>query len=476
MTQEDIHNIIAIGEGEKTEFKSSFTDEVVISLTAFANAKGGAVYIGISNDGKVKGVVLGTETLQNWLNEIKNKTIPAIVPNVDVVDFEDKKVVVFSVVEYPVKPVSVKGRHYQRRVNSNHLLTAVEISDLSLQSRQISWDSYPHLNASFNDLNENKIKEFINKVNQTGRFVLPESPHLALEKLGMLVKENPTNAAMILFSNKNLHYNVHIGRFKTPSLIIDDKMIRGNLYDVIRDAMQVIVGHLKFSLDISIKDASTERKEIPEYPLEAIRELLMNALVHRDYLSPTDVQIRIYDNSISFFNPSGLYGDITEQDLQTDKYRASTRNKQLAEALYLTKDIEKYGSGFIRVRKSIADYPNMKFSYRNADYGFFAELSYEPKDGELSGELKDKVTNKVTNKVTDKVTDNQKIIINEIAKNNRITTQELSNILQISLRKTKENIAKLKTMGFLQRIGPAKGGYWQLLTNENKPNAKEDIQ
>jgi len=92
------------------------------------------------------------------------------------------------------------------------------------------------------------------------------------------------------------------------------------------------------------------------------------------------------------------------------------------------------------------------------------------------GELKDRGTDKVTSKVTDRVPDNQKIIINEIAKNNRITTQELSNILQISLRKTKENIAKLKTMGFLQRIGPAKGGYWQLLTNENKPKTKEDMQ
>jgi ATP-dependent DNA helicase RecG len=235
---------------------------------------------------------------------------------------------------------------------------------------------------------------------------------------------------------------------------------------------------LKFSLDISIKDASTQRKEIPEYPLEAIRELLMNALVHRDYLSSTDVQIRIYDNSISFFNPSGLYGDITEQDLQTDKYRASTRNKQLAEALYLTKDIEKYGSGFIRIRKSIADYPNMQFSYRNADYGFFAELSYEREtdNRKLKDRGTDRVTDKVTDKVTNKVTDNQKIIINEIAKNNRITTQELSNILQISLRKTKENIAKLKAMGFLRRIGPAKGGYWQIIETDTKQNGqKEDV-
>jgi predicted HTH transcriptional regulator len=92
------------------------------------------------------------------------------------------------------------------------------------------------------------------------------------------------------------------------------------------------------------------------------------------------------------------------------------------------------------------------------------------------GELKDRGTDKVTSKVTDRVPDNQKIIINEIAKNNRITTQELSNILQISLRKTKENIAKLKTMGFSQRIGPAKGGYWQIIETDTKKMDKNEIR
>ena len=74
--------------------------------------------------------------------------------------------------------------------------------------------------------------------------------------------------------------------------------------------------------------------------MDAVRELLVNSLIHRDYQSPTDIQIRIYDNSITFFNPSGLYGNITEEELKTDSYQASTRNKQIAEAFYLTNDIE----------------------------------------------------------------------------------------------------------------------------------------
>jgi ATP-dependent DNA helicase RecG len=109
---------------------------------------------------------------------------------------------------------------------------------------QYSWDSYPYLGAHIDDLNLEKVKTFIFKVNQVKRFSLPENPVDALFKLNMIKGETPTNAAMILFSKENLRYNVHIGRFKTPSMIIADKMINGNLFDVLEEAMQTIVGHL----------------------------------------------------------------------------------------------------------------------------------------------------------------------------------------------------------------------------------------
>ena len=146
---------------------------------------------------------------------------------------------------------------------------------------------------------------------------------------------------------------------------------------LLNEFMVTIVSHLKFAFDIRVVGTSTQRIEIPEYPLEAIRELLLNCIVHRDYQSPTDIQIKVFDNSIVFFNPSGLYGNITEEDLKTDSYKVSTRNRQVAEAFYLTKDIEKYGSGFVRIRGLIADYPTMQFFYRNENYGFSAGFSYE---------------------------------------------------------------------------------------------------
>lgn len=92
--------------------------------------------------------------------------------------------------------------------------------------------------------------------------------------------------------------------------------------------------------------------------------------MHRDYTNPVDTQIKVFDNSISFFNSGDLYGDLTIDQLKRDDYQSRTRNKLIAEAFYLTKDIEKYESGFIRVRDEIRKYPSMVFSYQESGNGF----------------------------------------------------------------------------------------------------------
>ena len=374
-------------EDWKVEFKSSFGEEVIVSLVAFANAKGGTVYVGVNDKGDAVGVDLNPESVAKWINEIKQKTEPSIIPDAEVFDAKGKTVVELSVQEYPVKPVSVKGRYYKRQQNSNHLLSAIEISDMILQSRNTSWDSYPYVGTTIHSLSEAKIRTFIGKVNAAGRFRLPETPFEALEKMGMIRQGIPTNAAYLLFAQDNTHYNVHIGRFKTPSMIIADKMLSGTLFEVVDEAMQTIIGHLKFAFDINITGSSTKRTEIPEYPLAAVRELLLNAIVHRDYQSPTDVQIKIFDQKITFFSPGELYGKQTIEALRGDDYQAYTRNKLIAEAFYLTGDIEKYGTGYTRIRSEIASYPTMKFDFEEKPSAWLVTLSYAEQKMDENSEL-----------------------------------------------------------------------------------------
>lgn len=201
--REDIH----------TEFKSAFNTAVIETLVAFANTKGGAVYIGVNDKGEVKGVDIATESVQQWINEVKSKTEPFLIPSAEILKIDNKEVVVFSINEQPIKPISLHGRCYKRINNSNHLLNVSEISNLYMQTMQYSWDSYIYNGVDVSSLNLDKIAQFISKVNAVKRFSLPENPIDALIKLNMIQKNTPTNAAMILFSKENLRYNVHIGRF-----------------------------------------------------------------------------------------------------------------------------------------------------------------------------------------------------------------------------------------------------------------------
>ncbi len=458
------------GENENTEFKSGFNDEVIETVTAFANTKGGKVLIGVTNKGiPVKNFTIGHESMQNWINEIKNKTQPSIIPDIDIVSFKGVDIVEISCQEFPVKPVACKGRYFKRVKNSNHLLSPTEIADLSLSSLQLSWDSYPAHGFAIQDLDIHKIEKFIAKVNAVGRFRLEGTAYECLEKLRLINKSTVTNAAVLLFSKNDSIYNVHLGRFKTPSMIIDDKMLRLTLFDAVDDIQKYLLSQMKVAFEIT--GVTTQRTEILEYPLPAIRELILNCLIHRDYLSPVDVQIRMFDTSISFFNPGNLFGNLTIESLKTNTYQAYARNKLIAEAFYLTGDIEKYGSGFRRIRNEIDNYPTMDFVCEEIPNGFLATLSYvqqkistkpfETKDNFLNN--KNNVTENVTENVTNNVTENRtERILKIIGENNKITTTEIAKIIGVTRMTISRDIEFLKENGLLQRIGPDKGGFWKV--------------
>ena len=374
MTDKQIKDIILAGENEQVEFKTSFSKTVGECLVAFANTKGGKVLIGIDDAGSVVGTSTAKESLQKWVNEIKQNTEPAIIPDVEAVKTGNRIVIIMKVQEVPLKPIAFRGRYYRRVHNANHILSLPEINDLFTQSLQTSWDSYPYHGATLTSLDEEKIVLFIRAVNENNRFKISGSQEDCLRKLKLINDSRPTNAAMILFSKENLLYNVHIGRFKTPSLIVDDRMINGGLYEVLDQTMRYVISQIRIAFEIT--GESTRRNEIPEYPLPALRELVLNALVHRDYTSPTDIQIKVFDQEITIFNPGKLYGGLTIDDLKTDHYQAQTRNKLIAEAFYLTNDIEKYGSGYRRVREQIAKYPTMAFEFMEISGGYLAKLNY----------------------------------------------------------------------------------------------------
>lgn len=446
----DLLSLIATGESQAFEFKTSFDKAAIESLLAFANAQGGKVLVGVSDSGKLVCTSVGKETLHGWLGQIKSATSPALIPEIILHQIDDKQLVEIDIQEFPVKPVATRGRYYKRIASSNHALSPGEISDLYMQSLQLSWDAYEAPDFTVAQLSTAKIERFIRLVNQHGRFTLEEGqPIAALQKLNYLKNDQPTWAAVLLFAEEPLRHNIHIGRFKTPSIIIDDRQFTDTLFEVIEQSMKFIISHIAVAFEF---DGSVQRKERFAYPLPAIREALINAVVHRSYTDPNDIQIKIFDSKISIFSPGTFYGGLTVAEIQQDNYRSSLRNKLVAEGFYLTNVIEKYGSGFVRIRRAMADYPEVRFSIEEAQGGVWAVFELTT----LAGERQEGVSEGVSKGVSEGVS----LLLTHIQKEPGLRAPMLATRMDTSVKNVERWLKQLKNQQLIEFLGaPKTGGY-----------------
>ena len=190
-------------------------------------------------------------------------------------------------------------------------------------------------------------------------------------------------------------------------------------------------------------------------------EIGPEAIVHRDYKNASDIVIKIFDDRIIFTNPGKIFGNQTIQDLERNDYVSSLRNKLLAEAFYLTGDIEKYGTGFIRIRESLEGYPDIKFAFSEQGDFFKAELRYTPK----------KTPKKISPVV---LTELEQTILSAIKNDNTITLIRLAGKLNLSKYTVAEYTDKLKKKHVLQRIGSKRSGYWHVTETSGGAKSNED--
>ena len=477
-------------ESDKVEFKTALNNAVIETLVAFSNAKGGTVYVGVADNSKVTGVSLAKETFPQFINEIKNKTSPSIIPDAEIIDAGgrgNKKVVIFSVTEYPIKPVSFLGKYYKRVNASNHLLSANEVANMHLQTVNSSWDFHPRPNKMIDDISLEKVRKAMNVIKKRNENFQFETETEFLEKNELLLRDNHiTNGCFLMFSkNENLWTTIQMGHFASEIVIKDDVVNSEDILTQIEDVMDFIRKHISKALIIT--DRQVENIPQWQYPLDGLRELALNMIIHRDYTASNDSIIKIFPDHILFFNPGTLPDTITIEQLQTNQYVSTPRNRQIAK---LAKDmglIERYGTGIKRVRKMFVDYGLKEPTFELISGGLAVTVYGLENLSEAEEEGTDRVTNGGTNrnlekdlekdlektsikdaqqvmvKVRDKISDNQLTILNSIEQNPRITISELSAIVKISERNVRVNISKLKAMGLILRIGADRGGYWRVI-------------
>ena len=370
-------------EGEVLKFKRQWTDRALEDLAAFANTKGGTLLVGIREDGEIVGSAADDREIQRIANLIASRL--GITPTIRVAEMEGLPVLEIRV--EPVRGLVSYGGRYLRRVGStNRDFAQDELARHLLERSGRSWDGLPS-DWTLDDVDPEALVHFARLSQPKLPHLDPEKPEPTLQNLELLSGGKLKNAGVLLFGKRPQRLfpqaQVRIGIFRGTE-ILDSHDFTGTLWEQLDGTMERFRQVLRVRFDIRVEDASLEglqHKEVWEYPLEALREALINALIHRDYTVPADIQIQIHEDRLEVWNAGELPPPLTPEDLR-GPHRSVLRNPLIAQAFYFAGLVERWGTGTTRIIELCRrqDLPEPEF--RNEQGGFlvtFAKDPYTPK-------------------------------------------------------------------------------------------------
>lgn len=456
----DMADILKSGESETVEFKESFGEEALESVGAFANSSGGTILIGVRDNGDVCGYSIGKKTLEEVANRIQEVTDPRLQPSIFFLKHDLVNFVLFIRIEPRTGvPVSIRGRYFRRVGRTNQRMGHDEIIR-RMQSGRTYWDDVIENRATIHDLSTEKMANFIETVRKNKRQPIPSntSDLVAITQLQLLRDGQPTRAAMLLFG-KELRAlypgaSIRLGRFRSETHIVDDKQLDGTLFDQVEEAMSWFREKLATEYVITGKP---QRDVIWEYPLEAVREGLVNAVCHRTYTENSQIQVRLYDDRLEIWNSGALIQPLKISDLSI-QHQSIPRNPLIAEAFFNANLIEKWGTGTLRMielmRTSKLPDPIFDTSHQENFRLIFLKAKVVPSDVESgSQELDEK----------------QRQVINLCKKEGRLTNLSYQKHFAVSKRTATRELGVLVEKGYLARQGETgKGTYYVINPGEIK--------
>ena len=346
------------GESKILELKEKLPKKSNIAKTviAFSNTAGGKLIIGVTDKREIVGIndIDLFEIQDKIASIISDQCSPNIIPEIYSVNIEGKLILVIEVVRGNLKPYFLKNQGkangtYIRIGATNRLADMENINELERQKRHISFDEEIHYETTFENLDTSPLFD---------RFEIAGKP-INLEKLQnlKLVKSDnnilyPTNALMILLG-KFPHCLVKCARFKgtTMDVFIDKKEYTGDIFSILENTKNFILNHINLGATIN----GLYRKELYEIPEVAIREALVNAVIHRDYVNRgRDIKVGVYDDIVNIVSPGSLPNNITMEDIFNG--RSESRNRVLANIFKELGLIEQWGSGIGRIVNSCKEY------------------------------------------------------------------------------------------------------------------------
>ncbi len=451
-------------ETEKIEFKKSISElkESVISITSMLNKSNcGVVYFGIKNDGTIVGQEIGEYTTTKIVNEIKNHIKPIIHPKIEVISYNDKKVIMVEV-SGKETPYSAYGRYYIRCDDQDSLMTNNELEKFFLD-KNFSYSEWENeiTKYSINDIDENLLIEYIDKANEVNRMNYRyKDIEDALIKLDLLVNGHLNNAGVYLFSNKKI-LMLKLAIFATDSRLtfIDNKQFFGNIFECINEGIKYISNNIYYHAEI----IGTTRVETPEIPIEAIREIVVNSFVHMKVIPGDYNEIIITPTRVRIYNPGTIVMGKSPKDFAEGKIGSKIRNPLIALTLYKNKTIEAFGTGFKRVFE-LCDKNNIKYDYGTDGFGFYFEFYRNKVSFYTLNDSSNESFNYSFNDSLDySLTELENKIIEYLKQNYSINSvKDISTYLNKSEATLKRSLAKLIEKNIIMRVGSKKTGYWKL--------------
>jgi len=437
-------------ESQVVEWKASWHDDYLKWICGFANAKGGTITIGKDDKGKVIGLSDYAKLMEDLPNKIRNAM--GIICDVQLYEEDNNNFITIKVNPCSV-PVSLRGRFYYRSGSTKMELTGVELNEFLIKKAGKTWDDMVEEGATVKDIDEKSIAKFIEDSTDKGR--LPETIGLStfqiLAKLKLTDAKKLKRAAIIMFGKDPTRFypnvQVKIGRFGTDAADLRfQEVIEGNLVHMLHE-VQVQLNYKFLTRPITFE--GFKRLENDLYPIAALREMLLNALVHRTYMGAT-IQMRVYDDHLSIWNEGALPYGLTIADLKTE-HNSRPRNPLIANACFLGGYTDAWGRGTLKIINACreAGLPEPQIIEKN---GGVAMTLFAPS-----------VLSEVGEKRGEKLSVNRQKILNAMRENPSVSHVKLVELVGIGITNIEKNINYLKDHGWISRIGPDRGGHWEVV-------------
>ena len=334
-------------ESQAIEYKQNWRNDCLKVVSAFSNSGGGVLFIGLDDQGTPTGLKSIKKLLEDIPNTIRNKL--GILPSVEINRKSKKEIIKITVPPSSV-PISYNGKYYFRSGSTVQELRGKELADFLMKKSGSTWDDIVEERAGSNEINNDSIEKFKKYAVDRIPSIIKETDNNTLfQKLNLIDDGDLKRASVLLFGNDPqkfyLQSVVRIGKFLTDTEIQTTDIVKGNLFAQLENALEIL--RTKYLVS-NIKYEGIHRRDLLEYPYEALREAIINALIHRDYSGTSQTQIRVYPDKLIIMNEGKLPPEVPAEKLKTN-HLSIPRNTLLAEVFYYAGFIESWGHGTIKI-------------------------------------------------------------------------------------------------------------------------------